>query len=218
VRKEAWGLSPVGNWTGWQLDANADDDYTDATDLAQARTHNLVNELTGITEQANPAQTAWADPAYDARGNMTTIPRPSDLTSTYAATYDSWNRLVEVKSGENVVGKYEYDGLNHRIKKHVNTSSPLDTTYDSFQHFFYNAGWQTLETRRSESENTGPESLQPEYQYVWRARYIDAPVLRDKNTDTDGLCDDERLYYLTDANMNVTCLTAFNYPQFLPQE
>jgi hypothetical protein len=32
-------------------------------------------------------------------------------------------------------------------------------------------------------------------------------VLRDKNTDQDDLCDDERLYYLTDANMNVTCLT-----------
>ena len=46
----------------------------------------------------------------------------------------------------------------------------------------------------------------PEYQYVWSARYIDATVLRDKNTDTDSLCDDQRLYYLTDANMNVTCL------------
>jgi RHS repeat-associated protein len=31
-------------------------------------------------------------------------------------------------------------------------------------------------------------------------------VLRDRNADTDGLCDDERLYYTTDANQNVTAL------------
>ena len=48
--------------------------------------------------------------------------------------------------------------------------------------------------------------MQPYQQYVWSARYIDAPVLRDKNTDTDGLCDDQRLYYLSDANFNVTTL------------
>jgi RHS repeat-associated protein len=48
--------------------------------------------------------------------------------------------------------------------------------------------------------------LQPTYQYVWSRRYIDAPVLRDKNTDADGLCDDERIYYLGDANFNVTTL------------
>ena len=53
-------------------------------------------------------------------------------------------------------------------------------------HFFYNQGWQVLETRESASENTGPESLQPKYQYVWSQRYIDAAVLRDENTDTDG--------------------------------
>ena len=73
-------------------------------------------------------------------------------------------------------------------------------------HFFYNQGWQELESRVSGSENTGPESLQPMYQYVWSRRYIDAPILRDKNTDADGLCDDERLYYLGDANFNVTTL------------
>ena len=41
---------------------------------------------------------------------------------------------------------------------------------------------------------------------LWSPRYIDAPVLRDKNTDNDGLCDDERVDYLGDANFNVTTL------------
>ena len=31
-------------------------------------------------------------------------------------------------------------------------------------------------------------------------------MLRDKNTDADGLCDDERMYFLGDANFNVTTL------------
>ncbi|MDZ7616282.1 MAG: hypothetical protein U1E05_04715 [Patescibacteria group bacterium] len=28
----------------------------------------------------------------------------------------------------------------------------------------------------------------------------DAAILRDENTDTDGLCDDGRVYYLTDES------------------
>ena len=41
---------------------------------------------------------------------------------------------------------------------------------------------------------------------MWSPRYIDAAILRDDNADTDGQCDDARLYFLTDANMNVTTL------------
>ncbi len=84
---------------------------------------------------------------------------------------------------------------------------------DIYRHFFYNSSWQIVETRKATSEqgeNTQPETLQPEYQYVWSLRYIDAPILRDKNTDADDLCDDERLYYLNDANMNVTALLDTN--------
>jgi hypothetical protein len=54
----------------------------------------------------------------------------------------------------------------------------------------------------SAGENTGPETLQPQYQYVWSVRYIDAAALRDENTDQDDLCDDGRVYYLNDGNMN----------------
>ncbi len=139
---------------------------------------------------------------------MMTVPKPSDMTATYDCTYDAWNRLVEVKlSGtSNVVLKCEYDGLSRRIKKHINTSVEPDTSYDVFRHFYYDSNWRVLETRESDGENTAPETLQPEYQYVWSLRYIDAPILRDENTDADDVCDDERLYYCTDANMNVTSL------------
>ena len=59
-----------------------------------------------------------------------------------------------------------------------------------------------LETRRSDYTND------PYEQYVWDARYIDAPVLRwqDANDDGDAGDANETLYYTTDANMNVTAL------------
>jgi hypothetical protein len=214
VRNEAWTLTPTGNWSAYQIDADGDGNYTDAADLDQDRTHNLVNEITGITEQADPQQSQWADPAWDARGNMVTVPKPSDLTSTYACTYDAWNRLAFVwvdsnsdgdhDAGETVIARYEYDALNRRTKEFINADT--DDDFDSFRHFYYTFGWQLLETRLSESENDEPEDIQPEYQYVWSMRYIDAPVLRDKNTDDDGECDDERLFFTNDANMNVTAL------------
>ena len=69
--------------------------------------------------------------------------------------------------------------------------------------FYYNAGWQCLEVRKGGDTD-------PWKQYVWDARYIDAPVVRylDGNTDGDLLDenDDNTLYYMTDANMNVTGL------------
>jgi len=105
-----------------------------------------------------------------------------------------------------VIARYEYDALNRRTKEFINADT--DDDFDSFRHFYYTFGWQLLETRLSTSENTEPQTLQPEYQYVWSVRYMDAPVLRDKNTDSDDLCDDERLYYANDANMNVTALLA----------
>jgi RHS repeat-associated protein len=224
-RGQAWGLDSVGNWSDFQTDADGDGDYTDAADLDQGRTHNLANEIynatagAAITEQADPAQAVWPDPIHDARGNMTTIPQPGDLTATYTCTYDVWNRLVEVRLGGsgNVVMKNEYDGLNRRVKQHVNTTPAEDNACDQFRHFFYNAGWQVLETRVTTSENTQPEdgAVKPEQQFVWSQRYIDAPILRDRDADADpqtgnlgasGSGLDERLYYLTDANMNVTAL------------
>jgi len=64
---------------------------------------------------------------------------------------------------------------------------------------YYNTAWQVLETRRSDYTND------PYEQYVWDVRYIDAPVLRDRDSNDNGTLD-ETVYYTTDANMNVTAL------------
>ncbi|NBB95650.1 MAG: hypothetical protein GVY16_07900, partial [Planctomycetes bacterium] len=64
------------------------------------------------------------------------------------------------------------------------------------------AGWQLLETRTA-------DDVDPSEQYVWDIRYVDAPVVRFQNANTDGDyadAEDNVLYYTSDANMNVTAL------------
>ena len=71
---------------------------------------------------------------------------------------------------------------------------------------FY-SGQQAVETRDGDDAGDQPESLDPHYQYeLYSPRYIDAAILRDENTDADATCDDGRIYYLADANYNVTTL------------
>jgi RHS repeat-associated protein len=138
---------------------------------------------------------------------MTSVPKPASLGSSLTLKWDAWNRLVEAKDGEVVVGVYEYDALQRRVKRHIDSQAPVSPNgVDTFIHYFYNSAWQVLETRDTTTENDPPENLQPKYQYIWSPRYVDAAVLRDKNTDVDGLCDDERIYFLNDANFNVTTL------------
>ena len=86
-----------GNWS------NLIQKSSGTTDLDQDRTHNAANEITAITATTG---TNWADPAHDAAGNMTTIPKPSDLVNGYTATYDAWNRLVKLEDGANTVAEY----------------------------------------------------------------------------------------------------------------
>ena len=74
---------------------------------------------------------------------------------------------------------------------------------DAFTDYFY-AGVQVVETRDATSMTSAP-SATPHYQYVWSARYVDSPILRD--TYSSGvLVSGSRLYYTSDANHNVTSL------------
>jgi RHS repeat-associated protein len=197
-KEEDFTLDPLGNWSGYVQKSSG------TTDLNQSRSVNKVNEISGISETTGPS---WIDPAYDRNGNMTTIPKPANLTQGLTGKYDAWNRLVEVKDGTTVISTSEYDGLNRRIKHGIDSQAPDSPNgLDKWEHLFYNTSWQLLETRETTTESDQPENLQPKYQYLWSPRYIDACILRDKNTDTDGLCDDERAYFLGDANFNYVTL------------
>jgi RHS repeat-associated protein len=187
-----------------------DDDnrLTEVTDSSENTKESWTLDGTGNMGDANAANELTASGyVYDRAGNMV-----ADGTKIYE--YDAWNRLVVVSADDegepgDPLAAYHYDGLNRRIVSVADSNS--DGTLDTATHYYY-SDQQVIETR-SGSLTSDPSSLAPQYQYVWSARYVDSPILRDANADADGLCDDEtddRLYYLTDANSNVTALVEYD--------
>jgi RHS repeat-associated protein len=121
-------------------------------------------------------------PAYDSNGNTT-----ADETGKQFV-YDAWNRVVMVKNSAGAaLETFGYDGLNRRVSNTVGS-----TTTDRF----YSAGWQVLEEKVGSSTTA---------RYVWSPVYVDAMVLRDRDTDANGTLD-ERLWTQQDANWNVTAV------------
>jgi len=189
-------------------------------EIDQGRAHNDVNEIDtdnahGDGDDATTGSPNWADPNYDAAGNMTEGPAPgseTDGSKRQFYTYDAWNRLVKVVEDTNengteegtdkVLAEYRYDGLHRRIAKLIPDATKWDRT-----DYYHTVSWQVIEERFApDQEDQDTVATDPKYQYVWDIRYIDAAVLRDEDTDTDGDCDDERLYYAHDAQFNVTAL------------
>jgi RHS repeat-associated protein len=138
----------------------------------------------------NLTGTAWATPAHDQAGNMTSLPTPSSLATGLGCVWDAWNRLVEVKDGGSVMATHEYDGLNRRTIEMPDYGA---TTY--YMHKYWNSSWQMLEQRQNTNDGP-PESSGVARQCVWSARYIDALVW-------ESLWGARR-YFLGDGNFNVT--------------
>ncbi len=121
-------------------------------------------------------------PTYDSNGNMT-----GDETGR-KFVYDAWNRLVTVKnSGGTTLESFGYDGLNRRVTQ---TASGVTTD------LFYSAQGQVLEEKVGSNTNA---------RYVWSPVYVNAMILRDRSTLSNGTLD-ERLWVQQDANWNVTDL------------
>ncbi len=189
--EEDWTLDPVGNWSGYERKTSG------TTDIYQSRSVNTANEISNITETTGPT---WADPVYDRAGNMTSVPKPVDLTASFDCTFDAWNRLVKVDDGSYTIGVYEHDALRRRVKKQYDSAAPDSPAgIDTYDHDFFNSSWQLLESRNTNTESDQPESLQAKYQYLWSPRYVDAVILRDENIDTDWQCDDGRMFFCQDA-------------------
>jgi RHS repeat-associated protein len=156
--------------------------------LDQDRDHNKANEVTDITEQQGDP--VWPTPTHDAAGNITTVPRPNSPTTALTLKYDGWNRLVEVKQGQEVHGSNEFDGLGRRT---IEMPDYGETTY--WMHKYWNSSWQLLEQRQNTNDDP-PESSSVVRRFVWSARYIDAPVLQYYYA--------AKHYLLGDGNFNVS--------------
>ena len=94
-REMDYTLDPTGNWPTYLTKTSG------TTDLNQGRTSSTVNEITAIS--ASGGTPVWATPAYDAAGNMTTMPQVAAPTSSFTATYDAWNRMTSVSNSGGTV-------------------------------------------------------------------------------------------------------------------
>ena len=185
---QCWTLDPTGNWRGFNESTNGS-----SWTLNQTRTSNAVNEITGIT---NTVGSAWASTAYDAAGNMTSMPRPATLVNGYTGVYDAWNRLVGIKAGATNVQQNQYDARNFRTVILSYSAGVLSET----RHSYFTRNWRCIEERVGAATTA-------ERQFVWGARYIDDLVERDRDTTGGGTLN-ERLYALQDANWNMSAVTS----------
>ncbi len=183
-------LDATGNWSTFKQDNNGHGTW----ELNQNRISNVVNEITGITQTPAPPPPWWSVPAYNAAGNMTSVPRPADPTQTFVATYDAWNRLVKLAQGTQTLAEYVYDGVNRRAVKRTFTAGTLS----EIRHFYYSEGWQILEERVGSGV---PQSLNADRQFLWGLQYIDQLICRWRRLT--GSINDEVLYAVQDANWNV---------------
>jgi RHS repeat-associated protein len=150
----SWAFDALGNWTSTTTDGST-----------QTRTANQQNQITSISGQTTPG--------YDANGNTTTDQNGNTLI------FDAWNRLVQVKSGSNVLETYSYDALSRRVTENAGTLRDI----------YFSSAWQVIE------EDVAGSMAD---QYVWSPVYIDALIERDTQT--------QRMYVQQDANFNVTAL------------
>ena len=171
----------------WTLDAlgnwSSVANETGGFGTLQTRTHDDQNRISSVSGASSPT--------YSPNGEML-----SDETGQVLA-YDAWGRLmaVDVDADSVVDVAYAYDALNRKV---------LVDEGNGEKAWYYTQEWQVLEERDAVSGDV-------EVQYVWSPVYVDAMVLRDRDTDADGDTQDaggsERLYVLHDANFNVTALT-----------
>ena len=100
-----------------------------------------------------------------------------------------------------IVEQCQYDGTGRRVQISTKFTGATAGTVETD----YYSGQQVIE---SDTALTGGATTR--YQYVWSARYIDAPVCRD-TLNGDGTVNlNDRIFYLADANYNVTEVVQYN--------
>ncbi len=158
-------------------------DY-DAVGNWDSVTTNSTTQTRGANRQNEITSVSSATtPTYDNNGNLTKD------ENGYRFVYDAWNMQVQVKNSSNVVlVTYGRDALHRQV---------TDTVGSSVTDRFFSTDWQVLETKVGSNTVT---------RNVWSPAYVDALVLRDRDTDSNGTLD-ERLYSLQDAYWNVTGIT-----------
>jgi RHS repeat-associated protein len=169
----------------WTLDGLGNFSEFNDDGSVQTREVNTANEIQTI----NSAQTVH----YDRAGNMI-----SDGTLKYQ--YDAWNRQTDITlTNDTFVVSYLYDGLGRRISKYFQIVGP-DVSQPQY---YYNTNWQLIDERLVAPSGR----IDGCDQYVWSLTYIDTPIVRFHSGSTYlGGEDGNIIYYVADANHNITAL------------
>jgi RHS repeat-associated protein len=150
----------------------------DALGNSKSVTTNGVVQNRTHNAQNELSSVGTATLAYNEAGNQTTDQFGKDTL------WDAWGRTVLYTNGGTVNVVYEYDGLGRRIEEGDSQN-------------YYTASWQLIEIHDS---GVLREEL------VWSPVYVDALLMRDRDTNADGIVD-ERVHALHDANFNITAVT-----------
>ena len=208
---ETYNYDDMDRLTSWSLNGNQQkawnlDSLGNNLTPTNGNVFNAVNEQTSIADSS-------VTPTYDAAGNMIT------LSTGMTAKYDAWNRMVEVKEGSVIKQRNEYDGQNRRIQIFTEITGNGALGGSATVEDEYLAGQQVVETDKTTDWTftsgwhlaTGGGTAAGGSQYLWSPRYIDALILRDTlTTDQSDIQLPQRIFYLADANYNVTGLLKKN--------
>jgi RHS repeat-associated protein len=197
TRKQDWvALDQLGNWDEVTLDLNGDGDMLDGNEYDDDREHSIINELDQRNYDADyDTIVDTLNLSHDAAGNLI------DDAEYYEYTYDAFNRLrlIELRGTSTVINEFRYNGLGHRIVADSSTADPV--------HLVYDERWRVV----GRYVDTDSDPLE-EFVYHAAGRdgrggssYIDHTLLRDKDTDANGVLD-ERIYYVHNWRNDVVAL------------
>jgi len=159
--QQSWQLDKAGNWKKftWQ-----EDEGEKKPQSRQIRNHNAANEITSITVTSSPTRPRyWAQPRYDAVGNMIRMPNPHQRDEVLRCIYDAWNRMVEVQDQRGkTIAKYQYDGLGRRIVKQTKDSQGKDV----WRHYYYSRNGQVVEEAQAAPQK---RAWYPDRHHFWGA-------------------------------------------------
>ncbi len=178
-----YDLDGLGNWHRTVCTPVGD------SEVDELRQHNGLNQITTINDGGGNVPFSYDGVPGASNGNLA-----DDGVRTYK--WDALNRLKEIrkKAGDVLLGEYDYDALNRRIRKVVSNGGLSGMITNGTTDFIYNSNWQCVEERDS---SNGPTK-----QYVWGI-YIDE-LLQQRN-DPDGSPTD--FYPLQDLLYRTTALT-----------
>ncbi len=197
TRQQNWTLDQVGNWEVAQLDLDGDNNWSDADEYNDDRTHGVANELTARDTDDNGTDNYTL--TYDGVGNLT------DDGQAYEYVYDVWGRLRKVKntSNQNLIAEYWYNGLGFRITFHADaTGNGATDGSDPKYHLIYDERWRLVATYRGDDDNSKEAFVyhQAGLDGSGSSSYIDSVILRQKDANSgwtsaaDGTMEQRRYY------------------------